>query len=389
MLRRIFGWLHRSSPPPARPRHSTPAPCPQPSATPAGAPDRAPAPSARIEVNEEPKAAAAANGDAPATGDPAEELSPEAALEQELLLTMRERSRVLLYAAPPETQDTDAPAVVDSLVVLGETVIRQPPVAAQKVLAAVRDPLCPTNDFVPLFERDPALTRGLLRMANSAFYRRGTDPCLAISDAVQLIGLRGVECVVTQSMVHGMLCRPGGLYMGMVNDAWAHMTRTAPLARRLSAAFVVQPEAAFTMGLLHDVGKLVVFDHVSALRTKFQREPVLPAAFLTSLLGRLHEPLGGIAALRWGLGLDVARAIAGHHREPPPARPLLITELLYVAELVDHATRTGTPIRLDRVWSDGDLSANLVDVRLLLGLPETGRGHVRVPESEEGEPLAA
>lgn len=368
MLRRLFArWFSRRSPQapavrraPASPAHRNP-PLAVPAAVAIPEPD---APHvAGAELGAGPHA-----GEAP--GAVAREGASGADLEQEFLCMLRERCRVLLFAAPPETHETDAPAVVESLIRLGETVIRQPPVAAQRLLAAVRDPNRPLHEFIPLFESDPALTRGLLRMANSAYYRRGSDPCISIAESVQLIGLRGVECVVTQSMVEGMLCRPGGLYMHMVTDAWAHMTRTAPLARRLSAAFVVQPEAAFVMGLLHDVGQLVVFDHLSSLRTQYQREPFVPPAFLEALLGRLHEPLGGIAAVRWGLGNDVALAIAGHHREPPPERPLLLTELLYVAEQVDHAEHAGERLSLDRIWQNGELTANIEDVRVLLGLPD-------------------
>jgi len=236
MFQRLFGWFRKSTPTPASPAAARPSPRSKPGVVavdPPAHPAAAASPASRLEGAA--AAIAAVGAESPAEAEAhAVAPSPKAMLEEELLLTLRERCRVLLQAAPPETSGSDAPAVIDSLMRLGETVIRQPPLAAQRVLAAVRDSNRPTRDFVPLFESDPALTRGLLRMANSAFYRRGSEPCISISESVQLIGLRGVECVVTQSMVEGMLCRPGGNYMGIVTEAWAHMTRTAPLARRLS-----------------------------------------------------------------------------------------------------------------------------------------------------------
>ena len=71
-----------------------------------------------------------------------------------------------------------------------------------------------------------------------------------------------------------MVSRPGGELDTMAQQVWNHMVRVAPLARDLSGAFGVGPEQAFLLGLLHDVGKLVVFDRITELRT-VQRRPLV------------------------------------------------------------------------------------------------------------------
>ena len=98
------------------------------------------------------------------------------------------------------------------------------------------------------------------------------------------------------------------------------MQRTAPVARAIAPAFGVDAETAYSLALLHDVGKLVVFDHVSRLRHDHRRELKMPDLFFRQLLAHLHEPLGGLAVLRWDLGADAARAVAEHHRRPVPER---------------------------------------------------------------------
>ncbi len=290
---------------------------------------------------------------------PARELTAEEkTLLAELTRTLEGRCDVLLRAAPPETKQSDAPMVIDTLRLLDETAIRQPPVAAQRALAVARNPTSSAQQLVEIFEQDPALTEALLQMANSSFYHRGNQPCIAISEAVQRVGVRGVEAIVTTNMVEGLLCRPGSAYSQLLAQVWSHMTRTAPIARALAPAFKAAPETAFTVGLLHDVGRLMIFDYLSQLRTRLRREIKIPEVFLFSRLNRLHEPLGGIAAVRWNLGADIARSVAYHHHEPPPEQPDLLSELLCVAEKVDHAVRLAQPMDPWKIWRDGEFTAD-------------------------------
>ena len=265
------------------------------------------------------------------------------------------RAQVLLEQPAGTDPLGDGPAIVASLRNGEGDVIRQIPFAAQQALAVSRNPMSSVGDLVRLFERDPTLAQSLLRTANSAWYQREDDEAVvSIAAGVQRIGLQAVENVLLTSIVGGMLCRPGGVYGGLVKKVWSHMLRTAPLAQRLAPAFGVDPETAFTLALLHDVGKLAVFDFISARRRDLRREIRMPEAFLYEMLKRLHEPVGGRAALRWGLGTRAARALAEHHRLPAPAAPDPLTELLYVAERLDLAAhaRFEEP-DWETLWKDG------------------------------------
>ena len=126
--------------------------------------------------------------------------------------------------------------VIEILRLLDETAIRQRPVAAQRALAVARNPMSSATQLVHIFEQDPALTEALVQMANSSFYRRGTQPCIAITEAILRVGVGGVEAIVTTNMVEGLLCRPGSAYGQLLVQVWSHMTRTAQIARTLAPA---------------------------------------------------------------------------------------------------------------------------------------------------------
>ena len=110
--------------------------------------------------------------------------------------------------------------------------------------------------------------------------------------------------------------------------------------------------------LLHDVGKLVIFDRISVLRASKRRDVQLTADFVHDLLDSLHEPLGASALLAWGMGERSARAIGAHHRRTNDGEPNPLAEVVFVAELSDHAARRGIPLDLQRVWFDAHITVD-------------------------------
>lgn len=192
--------------------------------------------------------------------------------------------------------------------------IRRPPIAAQQALNACRDPNASLGQILEAFHQDPALTQSLLKQSNSPFYA-AAGPVASLDAAAGRIGLVGLHGVLMASMVEGLLCRPGGEYGTMVQQVWNHMVRTAPSARRIGRAIGAHPEKCYTLGLLHDLGKLIVFDRLTAMRTAGRQTLRIPRTFLRDVLGRLHGPIGGVAALQWNLDVESARAIAAHPRE--------------------------------------------------------------------------
>lgn len=299
---------------------------------------------------------------APAPAPAAPQAAPGETNEAALKRSLEWRCKVLMDGATLEAQRSDGPALVQSLRESQDTIIRQPPVAAQEALRVAKDPHSSYAQVVELIEGDPALAPSLLKHANSVYYRRDGDAVVSLHDATQRVGLAGIESVLTSAMVSGLLCRPGSAYDGHVQKVWSHMQRTAPIARGIAPAFGVNPEAAWVLALLHDVGKLVVFDHLSTLRREQRREMHMPDLFFRQLLWHVHEPLGGMALLRWGMGGASARVVAEHHRRanPQPADPP--AELVFVAEAIELAHVNHTKLDWDEIWHTGGIRADRAEV---------------------------
>jgi HD-like signal output (HDOD) protein len=222
------------------------------------------------------------------------------------------------------------------------------------------------DTLVELLEQDPSLTQAILVRANSAYYSRGGPPCLALGDAIVRQGRKSVHSVLLEQAINSLVYVGNDSLRHMVDQVWTHMVRTAPLARDLAGLFGVEPEQAFALGLLHDVGKLAIFDRMATLRTAQRAEFTLAGPTLARTLRLLHAPLGGLCALGWQFGDDAARAIAEHHRDPRPDPPNRFTEVIWLAERVDIAAVSGRPIDAAELWRAGGLSGDPARAQLIL-----------------------
>ncbi len=289
------------------------------------------------------------------------------------------RSRWLEGRYGRDREGTDHGALLDSLQAPASAVIRRPPLAARRLLQETRRGTANLNQIAQIIEGDPALFQSVLKHANSVFYATGVggNPIVSITAALHRMGFKGIEIVVMSHMVEGSLCRPGGGLDAMAGAVWSHMIRVAPLARAFSSGFGVNADEAYAMGMLHDVGKLILFNRVADLRKKLRRPVHLDPAFIPAALRELHGPLGGLAVLEWGLGETASMAVAHHHRDPVPHPPAPLSEVVYLTERLDLLMEQGVDVDLERIWEEGELTANLDRV-----LPIWER--VR-PEPEEGD----
>ncbi len=247
--------------------------------------------------------------------------------------------------------------------------IRRPPLAAQQALTACRDPNASLGQILESFHQDPALTQLLLKHANSPFYATGSG-CSSLIEAAQRVGLTGLHSVLMAATVEGLLCRPGGEYGAMVHQVWTHMVRTAPLARRLARATRLPHETAYTLGLLHDLGKLIVFDRLTALRAATHHTARIGRGFLREVLIRTHGPMGGLAALEWNLDPAASRAIATHPREGRRYRDEVLSQVLAIAEWADLSAIREETRDYDAFWKRAGLTLDLDACRAVL---EEGR----------------
>jgi HD-like signal output (HDOD) protein len=180
------------------------------------------------------------------------------------------------------------------------------PVVAQQVLALLSEPTTEPEELQTVLSRDPSLSLKVLRLANSAYYRRSRE-VTTLSAAVVMLGFKTIQSLVLSSAVHRVLSAAGAASQSL----WIHCFGVAVACRELTrraSSRVADPEEAFLTGLFHDVGKGVI-------AAKFPGVYDRPLGIGGELeaLGFHHGHLGRVLLDRWEIPAPLAVAVGIHH----------------------------------------------------------------------------
>ena len=192
------------------------------------------------------------------------------------------------------------------------------PTLYMDLLREIESPQSSVQGIADIVAQDPAITAKLLQVANSAAVglpERVSDPM----EAVQQLGLTTVRSLVLSAQVYGNFA-PGRVKGFSADALWAHLMKCGDLARtilRRDRAAVAEAEDAFTAGMLHDIGKLMLADR---LPDEFARtlelaatENIPQAQAEQAVFGADHAGLAAYLFGLWGLPASVVEAVAFHH----------------------------------------------------------------------------
>src|SRR6266849_3031439 len=195
---------------------------------------------------------------------------------------------------------------------------RSLPTLYVEVLKELRSPNASAQAVGEIVAKDLAMSAKMLQIVNSAFYglqRKITDP----SEAVLLLGMDTVQSLVLSIQVYAELDKVKPLYFSM-DKLWRHSMAVGHLAKHLTRMVTDDPamaDEAFTAGLFHDIGKLVLATNLAepyscALALAIKRK--LPLWEVEAeLFGATHAETGAYLLGLWGLPVSVLEASALHH----------------------------------------------------------------------------
>ena len=125
------------------------------------------------------------------------------------------------------------------------------PVVVLELLSSMDQDDTDVHVLAQKIELDQGLAAKTLRIANSSFYGMQSK-VTSIPQAVSVLGFHSIRTVVTACALTGSFAPVSG---GFDFQAfWRHSLATAVAARLLAPHLRVNPETAFTAGLLHDLG---------------------------------------------------------------------------------------------------------------------------------------
>ncbi len=254
------------------------------------------------------------------------------------------------FISPPwtERQEPVGQVVRPKMDDIAHTIEKLQPIpqTALKILRMFQDSRADIMDISQELSKDQVLSAQTLKLCNSALFA-GTARIDTLRDAVLLLG----ETVLLKSIITAAvnkyynqigtsgysLCR-GGLFF--------HAVGVAATAEKLAdKTGTISGKQAYTAGLLHDIGKVVLDQYVSEAMPFFFRDLVQEKKnFLQSeksLLGITHCQTGALLARQWKFPTALTQVIAYHHEPEKADDHTNLVCIVYLADLLMERFNTG------------------------------------------------
>ena len=219
-----------------------------------------------------------------------------------------------------------------------------PPIsqAALKLVSLLEQASVSNDEVVQVIKCDNVLTAKLLRACNSPYFGL-EEPVSSVDQAVFILGHQQILHIVLTLAFGSAMVVPLPGYAVEANELWRHSLITATAAEIVAAEAYdlnIETPVAFTVGLLHDIGKLVMSQALTPeiqaeVRTLIEQQSCSRSEAEKNILGTDHGEVGACLLQGWHLPEDILEAVANHHRPVLKPRPRL-SVVTHVANCLAH-----------------------------------------------------
>jgi HD-like signal output (HDOD) protein len=209
---------------------------------------------------------------------------------------------------------------------------------AVRMLLLLRRPNVSYRDVMELLKKDAAFSAEVLRLANSAALgsRFQTE---SILQALTMVGIPRVSAL-TATLALNKFLRPVSR-LPIQRDCWRHNLATAFAASELAGKYNLDPDYAYTFGLLHEIGRMVLLvanpgEYVSIVDVAVSENRDL-AVLEQSTFGIDYREAGAWITLQWNLPSELAEVSRKNClKGDGPVTPLcrLIDESCHIADSI-------------------------------------------------------
>jgi len=218
------------------------------------------------------------------------------------------------------------------------------PTILLKITELVNNPKTSAIQLGRVIAEDPVLTAKLLKIVNSPFYgfrRRITT----ITHAIVVLGFNSIKSIVLGSTVFELFKQQSNSGLDR-SGFWKHSIACGA-ASKVVAQRVGYPalEEVFIAGLLHDLGKVVLDQHVherysETLQAAAGRNCLL-VEVEAELLGVTHAEVGAWLFERWNLSPGLIEATRCHHNPALAGEHAKAVAIVHLADILVRALRCG------------------------------------------------
>ncbi len=225
-----------------------------------------------------------------------------------------------------------------------EIVLPEIPSVISELNEAIATPSVSAHEIAEIVNKSPSLTTLLLKIVNSALYSFPST-IDSISKAVTMIGTREITGLASGITAMRMFQNVPGKIIDM--GSFSRHSLACGIISRILAAHknMPQTEQMFVSGLLHDIGRLVIYkyfpDHAKSLLFRAGRSTEPLWQIEKNILGCRHTTIGKYLLSQWKLPYILENNIYYHHH-PSAAHDPGKAAIVHLADIMANALGLGS-----------------------------------------------
>ena len=227
-----------------------------------------------------------------------------------------------------------------------------------------------------LIRKDLALTTKIMTVANSAYYGAASKAKI-VDEAISRIGLASTKQYVDAICNRQLFVTDDKRYMKFAEALWNHSLYCAIVSQNVVTCLDLELKAdAFSVGLLHDIGKIFLLQMTNELESKKQLNGKIDMEKLFGSIEKYHNAIGARAFKKWNFSKEYIEGTLFHdslEKKDSPSRQLLVL----------HFANIFAKTMLEK--KEDDAGTNLADLESALILKITPEMIVEIKEKTEAQ----
>jgi putative nucleotidyltransferase with HDIG domain len=246
------------------------------------------------------------------------------------------------------------------------------PQVALKILHMIDNGSCDTKAIAEEIKKDQVISARTIQLCNSALFAKKSR-IESLDHALVYLGENMFVRMIISAAVENFFGASVQGYSLCMGGLFHHAVGTAVIAEKIAHyTGAAELSTAYTAGLLHDIGKVVLDQNIASAYPLFyrriNREDELSTRVEKDLFGIDHTVIGRKLADMWAFPESLKHSVAYHHEPEKAPRHTKLVHIVYLADLLMARFNTGLELegmgggsiedRLHRVdLNAGDLTA--------------------------------
>lgn len=198
-----------------------------------------------------------------------------------------------------------------------------------KALSVIKNPSTGIAELARIMQVDQAISAKTLSLVNSAFYGF-RQQITSIQKALVVLGMMKAKNIIMSLALKQMMTAQGS------RELWEHSIKCAVAAEFLAKEYrVINPDDAFVIGFLHDIGKMLLNTKnplkYSKVRYLAQQDNINLVDIEDAQFGTNHCVLGALISKKWQLPVILTNCIRYHH-DPVQSSLPTVCGIVYCAD---------------------------------------------------------